>query len=133
MGIPLRSILIPRRSVKMKEDPAAPVFVAYFLIFAILAVGSWLHIRSRPTPHEKKRWFDRWCIIIGAFVTGSVCLILVIWERYIGIPLFIAAGIGITIMNLRNTYYCASCGKRSFSQNWFCKTFHCPHCGTKLK
>jgi Na+/H+ antiporter NhaD/arsenite permease-like protein len=117
----------------MKEDPASPMFLAYLVGWVVLAVGSWLHVRSRPTPQEKKRWSDRWCILAGIFVTVFMCLILVVWKQYVGIPIFLAAGIGITLLNLRNTYYCESCGKRSFAQNWFSKTFHCPHCGTQLK
>jgi Na+/H+ antiporter NhaD/arsenite permease-like protein len=117
----------------MKEDPTPPVFFVFFVIWAILAIGSWLHIRSRPTPQEKKKWSDRWCIIVGIFVIGSMCLISADWGQYMSIPLFLVAGIGIAFLSLRNTYYCTSCGKRSFSQNWFSKTFHCPHCGTQLK
>ena len=117
----------------MKVDPAAPVFVAYFIVWAVLAIVSSLHIRSRQTPQEKKKWFDRWCLVSAAFATGSVCLILVLWKQYFGIPLFLAAGIGITILNLRNTFYCTSCGKRSRPQNWFANTFYCPHCGAQLK
>ncbi len=117
----------------MNEDPAALIFFAYFIIWAILAVGSWLHVRSRPNSQEKKKWFDRWCIIGGVFVTGSICLILVVWKEYLGIPLFFAVGVAITVLNVRNTYFCDACGKRAFSQNWFSKAFYCPHCGTQLR
>lgn len=117
----------------MKEDPPSPVFLAYVLCWVVLAVWSWLHIRSRPTPQEKKKWFDRWCIIVGAFVMGFMGLIAVMWKLYILMPLFLAVGVGIVTLNLRNTYFCGSCGKRAFSQNWFSKTFHCPHCGERLK
>lgn len=131
MKIVARSIMNSFQDIK--EDPAAPCFLAYFIIGTILSVGSWLHIRSRPTPQGKKRWFDRWCIFNGIFVAGFMCLILVIWKHYVWIPLFLAAGLGITFLNLRHTYFCGSCGKRSESQKWFSDTFHCPHCGTQLR
>jgi glucan phosphoethanolaminetransferase (alkaline phosphatase superfamily) len=114
------------------EDPASPYFEAYIIIWVILAISSWLKIRSCGTPQEKKKWFDRLCIIMGIFVTGFICAILVIWKQYLGIPLFAAFGIGIAYLNIRNTFFC-TCGKQSLSQNWFSKSFHCPHCGEKLR
>jgi predicted RNA-binding Zn-ribbon protein involved in translation (DUF1610 family) len=115
------------------EDLTALCFVAYFIVWGILAVGSWLKIRSCPTPQEKKKWSDRLCVVVGIFVTASMCFFLVLWRQYIGIPIFVAAGVAITFLNLRGTLYCGSCGKRSSSQNWFSSSFHCPHCGHKLK
>ena len=117
----------------MKEDPAALMFSAYFIVWAVLVIASWVHVRSRSTPQEKKKWYDRWCIITGIVVTGWICLILLIWKQYIGIPLLLAGGIAITLLNLRNTFYCGSCGKQSHSQTWSSKLFHCPHCGVQLK
>jgi cytochrome bd-type quinol oxidase subunit 2 len=117
----------------MKENSDGLIFLVYMILWGILAMWSWLHIRSRPTSQEKKKWFDRWCIIAGAFVVGVMCLILVMWKQYSGIPFVLAGGIGITMLNLRNTYYCGSCGKRAFLQNWFSKAFHCPHCGERIR
>jgi hypothetical protein len=88
----------------MKPDPAATYFPYYFVIWALLGISSWLWIRSRQTPQEKKKWFDRFCIVIGMFVTGFICFTLVLWKQYFGIPIFLAAGVAITILNLRNTF-----------------------------
>jgi Na+/H+ antiporter NhaD/arsenite permease-like protein len=117
----------------MKETPSFLFYAAYVVVLSILAFGSWLQLRSRPTPQEKKKVHDRWAIITGVFVTGFMCLILGMWKSYFGIPLLLAGGLGITFLNLRNTFYCTSCGKRSESKDWFFKIFHCPHCGTQLK
>jgi hypothetical protein len=117
----------------MKPDPAAPYIPLYFIGWAFLAIFIWLWIRSRPTPQEKKLWSDRMSIILGVFVTGFICFILMLWKQYSGIPIFVAFGALIVYLNVRNTFYCESCGKRSTSHNWFTRSFHCPHCGHKLQ
>lgn len=69
---------------------------------------------------------------MALFVTGFGCVLLVMWNQVYGIPLFVGVGMAIVYLNIRNTYFC-SCGKRSLSQNWFSKSYHCPHCGEKLR
>ena len=118
----------------MTPDPTAKYFPYYIAIWVALAVGSWLVIRSQPTPRDKKRWSDRVAIVAGVFVTGFICWFLILWKDYVGIPIFMGAGILITVLNVRNTFYCDNCGRRSLSQKWFSSgSFFCPHCGHQLR
>ena len=118
----------------MKPDPAAQYFPFYCAGCAILALSSWLWVRSRPTPQEKKLWSDRTSIIGDVFVVGFMCFFLVLWRQYIAVPIFIAFGVFIAYLNIRNMFYCDSCGKRSTSSyGWSTRSFHCPHCGHKLR
>lgn len=119
----------------MKPDPAAVYFPYYFGVWALLGLVSYGLINSQPTAQEKKKWSDRLSVIMGIFVVGFACFVMILWKQYAGIPIAIAAGIGIGYLTLHCTFYCDSCGKRSQSQNWFSpqSEFHCPHCGHKLK
>ena len=105
----------------------------YFAGWATIALVSWLWVRSRPTPREKKIWSTRASLVMGIFVIGFICFALVLWKAFIMIPLFVGVGVYIFYANLRGSFYCDSCGKPSFSQNPFARTFHCPHCGHKLR
>jgi predicted RNA-binding Zn-ribbon protein involved in translation (DUF1610 family) len=116
----------------MRIDPST-CFPYYFVVWALLGVFSWLWVRSRPTPQEKKKWSDRSSMISGVFVTGFICFILILREQYFAIPFFLAVGIVIVVLNRRNTFYCDACGKYSFTRNPFSSSFHCPHCGHRLR
>jgi predicted RNA-binding Zn-ribbon protein involved in translation (DUF1610 family) len=116
----------------MNSDPAAGYFPYYFVVWAMLAMFSWLWIRTRPTPREKKRWSDRFALLGGVFVTGFICFVLILWKQYAAIPIFLAAGALIGFLNLRNSFYCDDCGKRSQTRS-FSSSFYCPHCGHKLR
>jgi predicted RNA-binding Zn-ribbon protein involved in translation (DUF1610 family) len=117
----------------MNSGPAVSYFPLYFAGWAFLAIFSWLWIRSRPTPQEKKLWSDRMSIIAAVFVTGFICFVLVLWRQYAAIPIAAASGALIAYLNVRNTFYCDACGKRSTSHIWFTRSVHCPHCGHKLR
>ena len=116
----------------MKPDPAGQYFPFYLVGWAFLAIFTWLWIRSRPTPQEKKLWSDRMAIIVAVFVTGFMSFVLVSWRQYSSIPIFVAFGALITYLNIRNTRYCESCGRRVRSLSWFTRSAHCPYCGNKL-
>ena len=77
--------------------------------------------------------FVGFTVATAVFVTGFICFVLILWKQYFGIPIFLGVGIMITLLNLRNTFYCDACGKRTYSPRWFSSSFHCPHCGHKLR
>ncbi len=113
----------------MRHDPAAPYFPIYFIIWALLGLIGTLWIRSRPTPQEKKKWFDRFVIVMGIFIAGFTCFVAVLWKQYLIIPFVLVAGSVISILNIRNVRYCEECGKKSSSRT----SSYCPHCGHYLK
>jgi DNA-directed RNA polymerase subunit RPC12/RpoP len=118
----------------MTRDITAVAFVCYVVLWVALAIGSWWMIRRQPTPQDKKRWSDRVALTAGVFVTGFICFFIILWKQYVVLPVFIAVGVLITFLNVRNTFYCDNCGKRSLSQKWFSSgPVHCPYCGHQLR
>jgi hypothetical protein len=105
----------------------------YFAGLAAIVLLSWLWVRSRPTPRDKNIWSNRLSLVLGIFVIGFICFALARSNGYILIPFFVALGAYIFYANRRGSFYCDACGKPSFSQNPFARTFHCPHCGNKLR
>ena len=84
---------------------------------------------------EKKIWFDRPNIAMGVFVVGFACFDSSLWKQYAIIPFFVGCGAVIAYLNLRFTFFCDKCGKKSTSQKWFSPNaaYHCPNCGKQLR
>jgi membrane-associated HD superfamily phosphohydrolase len=117
----------------MKNDPATPIFIAYFVLWIVLAMASTIHMRLLRSPKDKKKWADRYTVIGVVFVIGSACAMSVLWKQYLLMPVFFVFGAVIIFLNLRCSFFCDSCAKRSRMQNPFASSFHCSHCGNKLK
>ena len=118
----------------MKNDPAAGYFPIYFVIWAFIAILSTLIIRSRKSASDKKKWSDIFSIIMGIFVIGFMTFILILWGGYIALPFVWGFGFLIGYANLKNSFFCDKCGKRSLNQKWFSSgAFYCPHCGRQLR
>lgn len=117
----------------MKWDPATPYFPYFAVAWLLLGGGSWLWMRSRPTVEEKRRWHLRVMVgsnvIFGLFAT----LVFISWGQFGPMLIVLPFLALITYLNLRFTFFCDSCGKMSRSQEWFSSTYHCPHCGHKLR
>ena len=119
----------------MKENVTVPLLVFYFCGWVLIGLVSWVLIKSRSTPKEKKVWFDRMSVTMGIFVVGCMCLGAVLWKQYVIIPFFVGFGALTGYLNVRFTFFCDRCGKKSTSQNWFSPkaAFHCPNCGNQLR
>jgi len=117
----------------MKTDPAAPYFPFYMIGLVSIGLASWLWIKTRSKPANKKKWFDVSAIVTGIYVGVFMSFILGLWDQFYLIPFPLLACVFIIYLNMRFTFFCDSCGKRSFSQSWLSRVFHCPHCGHKLK
>jgi len=40
----------------MKNDPATPIFIAYFALWIVLATASTIHMRLLRSPKDKKKF-----------------------------------------------------------------------------
>lgn len=92
-----------------------------------------MHIRSQTSPEEKKKWFDRYAWLLGAFVAGTGGAILVSQGNLIGSALTILILGTMVWLRIRGSFFCGACGKFSATRNWFAKEFRCPHCDNRLK
>jgi len=115
---------------------ARPPLVPFpmFMVFWIgLGVGSWILIARLPTPQAKKRWSDRLSILAGIIFFAFLFTQFSPTKGSFGLFIMGPALALITWLNVRNTYFCDKCGKRSLDRNWFGDTYCCPYCGNKLK
>lgn len=114
----------------MPNDPVA-VYAPYFMVlWAVWCLGVWLWLRSRPTVEQKRLWHRR--LNLGSGVLFGLFMVVLSFQ----VPpvlIFLPFNGLITWLNLRFTFYCDACGKRSYSQQWFSSTYHCPNCGHKLR
>ena len=124
------------QTVNSLPASARPPLVPFpmFMVFWIgLGVGSWIWIARLPTPQAKKRWSDRLSIIAGIIFFAFLFTQFFPTKGSFGLFIMGPAMALITLANVRNTYFCDKCGKRSFDRNWLGDTYCCPHCGNKLK
>jgi hypothetical protein len=119
----------------VKPDPADRVGFIFFGVWAAFGLFSWLWIRSRPSAAEKRVWHRRITIaagiIFGAFVTAMIAS----WKNYTGLLIVYPAIFLITYLNLKNAFFCDSCGKFTQRAEWWSRepTFFCPKCGHKVQ
>jgi hypothetical protein len=109
----------------------AAAFVLYFVVFAALAVGTWLFFRGR-TPEFKWRWSSRAALFSNSVIGASLVLgATLIGGWMLGMPALLLM-IAIGYVNTRKTTVCHQCGKGggvSVGGRWG----YCPKRGTQLK
>jgi phosphatidylserine synthase len=108
-----------------------PIFIIYFIVLIVFAIGGTLWIRRQPTPQLKKQCSNKISILGG--VIFLIFILSFLWKQPIELLFAAAALVFIIWLQIRNTFYCDNCGKRSQRSNWFASTYHCPYCGHKLK
>jgi hypothetical protein len=117
----------------MNDDPAA-AYIPFFMVFWVgWNLGVWLWVRSRPTVEQKRLWHRRLTLASGGMFGLFLLLVFIGSGQFLPVLVFVPFLGLITWLNLRFTFYCDGCGKRSFSQQWFSSTYHCSHCGHKLR
>ncbi len=120
-------------SLPASAHPPLITFPVFMMGWLMLGVGSWCLIAWLPTAQAKKRWSDRLSIVAGIVFFSFLCSQFVNVKNQ-GQVFFFGAFIAlITWLNVRNTYFCTECGKRSLDSKWFSRTYSCPNCGAKLK
>jgi phosphatidylserine synthase len=107
------------------------IFIIYFIVLIAFAIGSTLWIRRQPTPQLKKQCSNKISILGG--VIFLIFILAFLWKQPVELLFAAPALVFIVWLQIRNTFYCDNCGKRSQPSNWFASTYHCPYCGHKLK
>ena len=120
-------------SLPASAKPPLVPFQTFMVVWIALGVGSWILIARLPSPEAKKRWSDRLSIIAGIIFFAFLCTQFASTKGSFALFIMGPALALITWLNVRNTYYCAKCGKRSLNSNWLGSSYDCPSCGTKLR
>jgi len=109
------------------------IFIIYFIVWFAFGVGSIFWVRRQPTPQLKKQWSNKLSILGGILFFIFLLAISISWKQPAALLIFTPALAFIIWLQIRNTFYCDNCGKKSQRSNWFASTYHCPYCGHKLQ
>ena len=111
-------------------------FLIYVVLWAILGGGGYFYVKNQPTAALRRLWWKRYSIGFGIFVFLSMMEMTALnGQLGTALPFFlIAAPFTVFIMwsNIRNKYFCDSCGKRRKENPFSIKRIsHCPYCGER--
>ena len=109
----------------MNNNPP-PFLIAYFVVWAAIAVGIFFLYRVRRDAEFRIRWHARISLIATATILVFMFLAIPSW-----VTLFFIGGFGglIIYLNLTKTTICKSCGRIVQPIGLFHRAQHCPHCG----
>jgi hypothetical protein len=133
LQVPKGAALASTKDLPVTARPPVVRPPMFMVFWVALALGSWFLIGRLPTPQAKKLWSDRIAILAGILFFLFFTTQFATSKNSFSFFLFGPVIALITWLNVRNTYYCGQCGKRSLDRNWFGGTYHCPYCGHKLK
>ena len=113
------------------------LFLIYFVLWLIIGGGGWLYVNTRPTPALRRIWWRRYSIGFAAFVILFMDLMIGASGGVVPALVMLAVlapfGALISWLNIRNTYFCDGCGKRTTSRNPFVRLAFCPRCGARYE
>jgi purine-cytosine permease-like protein len=107
------------------------LFIAYFVIWFALAVGSFLFFRGKD-PEFKKRWHRPVAIIGTSIIGGMMVLMVALMGDWRATAIFAAAALFIGWVGAFQTRVCLGCGKVCQPQNLVTPEKFCSKCGTAL-
>ena len=107
------------------------LFIAYFVIWFALAIGTFLFFRGRD-PAFKHRWYRRVSGFNMAVIGGMIVLLAVPFG-----PIVVAVSLVATLyflwVTIFQTRVCLGCGKISQPGNLITPQKFCNKCGTALE
>lgn len=106
--------------------------MGFLAVWVAIGIVSWTHIRAQKSTVEKKRWFDRYAWLMGAFVAGTGGAVLLSQGNFIAAPVVLVIVGAMVFLRVRSSFFCGACGRFSSSRNWFGREFRCPHCNNRL-
>jgi len=114
------------------RDASPPEVTAFIITWVLLGLGSFLFFHFNRNAALKRRVWKISVIAVGFIFTGFVYLILGHQEpqvMYILVPVVIL----ISLLNIRMTRFCDSCGKTVYRHPFLSRARFCSHCGIELK
>lgn len=113
----------------MQSGNVADIFPIFFGTWVVLGLGSFAFFHFNKDPTLKRKVWPVMVISTGALFLGFIWLMGFRGEvMYMAAP----AVILISLLNLRATKFCDSCGRTLYNQGLFSKAGFCPKCGNKL-
>ena len=111
----------------MNPEKIFPIFFGTWVVLGL--VSFYIFFIGKNAELKRKLWPP---FVIG---TGVLFILFVYLMGFGGEAMYmmVPAVILITILNLRATKFCDSCGKTIINQNFFVKPEFCSKCGAKLK
>ena len=109
-----------------------PEFIVFMVVWACLGLGSFLFFHFNHNADLKRRIWPAFIIAIGLIFGGFVYYMMGREQPHV-LYLLVPAIILISLLNMRTTRFCDSCGKTLSRQPIFSRTQFCPHCGAQLK
>lgn len=113
----------------MDGGDAASVFPIFFGVWMLLGLGSFAFFHLNRNAVLKRKV---WPIVV---LLSGILFIGFIWKMGIrgnGVYMAVPAVVLISLLNLRATKFCDSCGRTLHNQGLFSAAEYCPKCGVKL-
>jgi len=107
------------------------MFPIFFIGWAVLSLAGFLFFSISKVDVGTKRKY------LPFFVVGSGALLVAFAYLMMGkaeiLYFFGPAVLAISVLNIRRTKFCNSCGKMVVNSNILSTIEHCPKCGAKLE
>ena len=107
------------------------VFQAFFAFWIVLGVSSFLFFQLNRDSKLKKRVLPFFVVGVGV-IFGTFAAWMSDWQPFV-LAFFLPMVALITVLNLRTTKFCPSCGRTLYRQPVFAKASFCSHCGSSLE
>lgn len=114
----------------MRGDEPPALFWIFMVVWVGLGGAAWWFF-SHSTDVALKRRVMRW----GAIGTGLlfIAFVLAITREPWTLLVLVPAVIAISLLNIKLTKFCGSCGATLYNYNWFSRMRYCFRCGGGLE
>ena len=107
------------------------LFIAYFVIWLALAIGSFLFFRGKD-PAFKRRWHRPVAVVSSLIIGGMIVLMVALMGDWRATAIFAAAALFFVWLAAFRTRVCPGCGKFLQPRNLITPEKFCSNCGTAL-
>jgi len=121
------SMLLPPAEIKVPTD-----YFGFVIFWVILGLSSFLFFHFSRNTALKRKLFPVFTILMGViFGVFIYCTTARVEPRilYFMVPAIVL----LSVVNIRKTRFCDSCGKTLYQQPIFGPTQLCRHCGGKIQ
>ena len=107
------------------------LFLAYFPVWAILAVGQLLFLRGR-SPSEKKYWHPRLSLLNLIVIGGFMVAIVASSQQWLAVVATALMVVAIGLLLLTRVTICDQCGATVQPRSLLFAAKFCPKCGSPV-